>query len=533
MNSSKKEQQSFGKVYLVGAGPGDPGLITLRGKQLLERAEVVVYDYLANKKLLRYVPGTAKLIYAGKKGGGLHAFTQEGINQLLIAHAKEGKMVVRLKGGDPFIFGRGGEELEVLAAEGIAFEAVPGVTSASAAATYAGIPITHRKHTASVAFVTGHEDPKKKFSAINWKNLATGAGTIVVYMGIKNLPLLTRKLIDFGRSPDTPVAVVRWASTPRQHSVLGTLATIADQVHQEGIKPPALVIIGEVVELRKTINWFEQRPLFGKRIVVTRTREQASELVSKLEENGAECLEYSTIDIQPVDDYSQLRQAFTHISSYQWILFTSINAVTCFFRQLQEAGMDSRHLAGPNIAVVGRVTAEELRKYGICADLVPEKFTGQGLARELLQAKIGKGSKILLPRALKASEVLPETLADAGAEVDIVPVYTNNPPQGAREELRQQLMDGAIDMVTFTSSSTVTNFLAMVEARDTAELIRLMSKVSIAAIGPVTAETIAANGLQVDIQPERYTIADMVEAMVSYVRNRKPSGTVCPVSLPG
>ncbi|MGE4561120.1 MAG: uroporphyrinogen-III C-methyltransferase, partial [Desulfobulbus sp.] len=267
---------SYGKVYLVGAGPGDPGLITLRGKYLLEHAEVVVYDYLANPKLLSYVPKNAKLIYAGKKGGGLHAFTQKGINQLLVDHAKEGNMVVRLKGGDPFIFGRGAEEIEELVHEGIDFEVVPGVTSATAAATYAGIPITHREYTASVAFVTGHEDPTKKFSNISWEKLATGAGTIVIYMGIKTLPSITQKLMDYGRSPDTPVAVVRWASTPQQHSVVGTLSTICEVVRRAEIKPPALVIVGEVVKLRSTIDWFERRPLFGRRAVVTRTREQAS-----------------------------------------------------------------------------------------------------------------------------------------------------------------------------------------------------------------------------------------------------------------
>ena len=508
-----------GKVYLVGAGPGDPGLITLRGKYLLEHAEVVVYDYLANSKLLSYVPKTALFIYAGKKGGGLHAFTQDGINQLLVEHAKQGKMVVRLKGGDPFIFGRGAEEIEELVAAGIDFEVVPGVTSATAAATYAGIPITHREYTASVAFVTGHEDPTKKFSNISWEKLATGAGTIVIYMGIKNLPSITQKLIDFGRSPETPVAVVRWASTPQQHSVVGTLSTICEVVQQADIKPPALVIVGEVVKLRKTLDWFEKRPLFGKRIVVTRTREQASDLVAKLEENGADCLEYSTIHIEPVVDYSRVDQAIEHIGDYQWLLFTSLNAVTYFFKRLYEKERDSRHLAGPKIAVVGKATAEELKKYGIKADLIPEKFTGEGLAEALMQTRVS-GTRILLPRALRASEILPETLIDAGAAVTIAPVYQNVPPQGRKDELREQLQNGTIDLVTFTSSSTVDNFLTMVDARDGEELHQLLDKVTIAAIGPVTAETIRKHGLHVDIQPQRYTINDMVQAIVASYRNR-------------
>jgi len=515
MKSNKQANTGKGKVYLVGAGPGDPGLITLRGKFLLQRAEVVVYDYLANKKLLGYVPPEAELIYAGKKGGGLHAFTQEGINQLLVDHAMAGKRVVRLKGGDPFIFGRGAEEIEELVEAGIDFEVVPGVTSATAAATYAGIPITHRDYTASVAFVTGHEAPGKKESNIAWDKLATGAGTIVIYMGIKNLPIITQKLMDNGRSPDTPVAVVRWASTPIQRSVVGTLATITDVVHKADIKPPALVIVGEVVKLRKSIDWFEKRPLFGKKIVVTRTREQASELVAKLEENGADCLEYSTIHIEPVDDYQLLDQALEVMDSYDWILFTSINAITYFFKRLYATGRDSRALAACCIGAVGRATAQELLKYGLQADLVPEKFTGKGLAQSLIANGI-QDKQILLPRALKALEILPEMLDDAGATVTVAPVYQNIPPQGRKDELREQLSEGDIDLVTFTSSSTVTNFLTMVDATDTRELHQLLDKVKIAAIGPITAETIRKNDLTVDIQPDNYTIADMVDAIVDH-----------------
>jgi uroporphyrinogen III methyltransferase/synthase len=520
MKADQQSSKNKGKVYLVGAGPGDPGLITVRGTYLLKRAEVVVYDYLANKKLLNYVPDNAEFIYAGKKGGGLHAFTQEGINQLLVDHASAGKRVVRLKGGDPFIFGRGAEEIEQLVEAGIDFEVVPGVTSATAAATYAGIPITHRDYTASVAFVTGHEAPGKKESNIAWDKLATGAGTIVIYMGIKNLPIITKKLMDNGRSPDTPVAVVRWASTPEQHSVVGTLASITDVVQKEGVKPPALVIVGEVVKLRKSIDWFEKRPLFGKRMVVTRTREQASELVAKLEENGAACLEYSTIHIEPVDDYQLLDQAIEFMDSYDWILFTSPNAIAYFFKRLNATGRDSRVLATCCIGAVGRATAKELLKYGIRADLVPEKFTGQGLAESLIAGGVEK-KRILLPRALKAMETLPEMLTDAGAEVTVAPVYQNVPPQGRKNELREELTDGDIDVVTFTSSSTVTNFLTMVGAGDEKELHELLDGVKIAAIGPITAETVRKNGLHVDIQPDSYTIADMVDAIVAHYAPRE------------
>ncbi len=512
--------ESSGKVYLVGAGPGDPGLITLRGKHLLQRAEVVVYDYLANPKLLKHVPENAERIYAGKKGGGLHAFTQTEINRLLVDHARAGRRVVRLKGGDPFIFGRGAEEIEELVAAGINFEVVPGVTSATAAATYAGIPITHREYTASVAFVTGHEAPGKKESNIAWDKLATGAGTLVIYMGIKNLPIITRKLIDNGRDPETPVAVVRWASTPQQHSVEGTLATITGIVEEAAIKPPALIIVGEVVKLRSTIDWFERRPLFGRRMVVTRTREQASELVALLEENGADCLEYPTLHMEPALDYAILDQALTEIGQYEWLLFTSINAVTWFFRHLNELDMDVRSLGGPKIAVVGRATARKLRDYGLRVDLIPDKFTGEGLAEALIKNGVGKGSSILLPRAEKAREVLPEMLTEAGAGVTVAPVYRNVPPQGRKDELRQRLEERSIDLVTFTSSSTVDNFLTMVDADSPEELHRLLDPVKIAVIGPITAETVRKHGLRVDIQPREYTIGDMVHAIVNHYQHQ-------------
>jgi len=513
-----QEQQSNpkkGKVYLVGAGPGDPGLITMRGRYLLEKAEVLVYDYLASKRLLRYVPANARFVYAGKRGGVKHTHTQEEINQMLVDFALEGKTVVRLKGGDPFIFGRGGEEVETLARNNIEFEVVPGVTSATAAATYAGIPITHRGYTASVAFITGHEDPTKESSNIDWSKIATGIGTIVVYMGIKNLPNIVSNLIDHGRSPDTPVAVVRWASTPEQKSVVGTLATIANIVADAGIKPPALIVIGEVVNLRDTIDWFEKRELFGKRIIVTRTREQASELVASLEENGASCYECATINIEPVEDYYILDEALERIDEYHWVLFTSLNGVKYFFRRLFEKGLDARDLKGPDIGVVGKSTADLLLEYGINADLIPPVFTGEGLAESLLDQGV-EGRNVLIPRAVEGRELLPETLRGGGAQVTIAPIYQNVPPEGRRDELRAELESGEVDMVTFTSSSTVRNFLTMVDAADQEELERLMAGVNIAAIGPITAKTVSDSGLKVDVQPERHTIEAMVEEIIGF-----------------
>ncbi len=513
------KQTRPGKVYLVGAGPGDPGLITLRGKYLLERAEVVVYDYLATPKLLKYVPKGAELIYAGKKGGTKHTHTQEEINQMLVDRGRQGKMVVRLKGGDPFIFGRGGEEIEQLAAAGIAFEVVPGVTSATAAATYAGIPITHREYTASVAFVTGHEDPTKKDSNIDWSKLATGAGTLVIYMGIKNLPTIVENLVKNGRDAQTPVAVVRWASTPEQHSVIGTLETIVDKVRSEGIKPPALIVVGEVVKLRDTIDWFEKRPLFGKRIMVTRTREQASELVAGLEEDGANCLEFSTIHLEPLDSYEILDGELERINEYHWILFTSINAVKYFFHRLHEQGMDSRDLKGVAVGAVGRATGDLLLKYGIRVDLIPETYTAEGLAESLLDLGV-EGRNILIPRALKAREILTETLRGVGAQVMVAPVYQNVPAQGDREQLRRVLENGEVHMVTFTSSSTVNNFLSLLGASDQDELNRFLKGVKIAAIGPITAKTVTDNGLRVDVQPNEYTIGALNQAIVEYYRKK-------------
>ncbi len=506
-----------GKVYLVGAGPGDPGLLTLRGKFLLERAQVVVYDYLANEKLLEHAPTSAELIYVGKKGGGLHAATQEEINAILVEQGLAGKNVVRLKGGDPFIFGRGAEEIEELVRHNIPFEVVPGVTSATAAATYAGIPITHRRYTSSVAFVTGHEDPGKEASNIDWSKLATGVGTIVIYMGIKNLPVITAKLIQHGRSPETPVAVVRWASTPQQVSVEGTLATITEVVRQADIKPPALVIVGEVVRLREQIDWFEHRALFGRRIVVTRTREQASELVALLEEQGASCLEYATIHIEPLEDYSVLDRELDELSSCQWLLFTSLNAVQYFFRRLHQRGMDSRDLKGPRVGAVGRATAEALLAHGIRVDLLPREYTGEGLAASLIESGVA-GSCILVPRAQEARETLPRMLGEAGARVVTAPVYRNVPRHDRAESLRHQLAEGEVDMVTFTSSSTVTNFCAMLGAATPEELIALLKDVRIAAIGPVTARTVEEHGLKVDVQPESYTIPDLVQAIVQWYR---------------
>ena len=417
------------------------------------------------------------------------------------------------------VVSRGGEELERLFAAGVPFEVVSGVTSATAAATYAGIPITHRNYTASVAFITGHEDPSKKDSNIDWSKLATGAGTIVVYMGIKNLPVIVENLLRHGRDPKTPVAVVRWASTPEQKTVVGTLETIKDVVVEAGIKPPSLIVIGEVVKLRDTIDWFEKRPLFGKRIVVTRTREQASQLVAELEENGANCFECSTIDIQPVDSYGVLDAELERLEEYHWILFSSLNGVTYFFKRLFEKGMDARDMKGPQVAAVGKSTADLLSSYGINADLIPDEFTSEGLAENLLDLGV-EGRNILIPRAEKGREILPETLRGAGAQVTIAPVYKNVLPEKGADDLRKELEAG-VDMITFTSSSTVRNFFTLMDGENQKPPVELLEGVKIAAIGPITAKTVTDSGLKVDIQPEEHTIGAMVRAIVAYYQDSK------------
>lgn len=509
MTTSNKK----GKAYLIGAGPGDPGLITVRGKEILQKTEVLIYDYLAGEKLLDFVPKSAELIYAGKMGGIKHTHTQDEINEMLVDRVRAGKIVVRLKGGDPFIFGRGGEELEELVKAGLDYEAVPGVTSASAAATFAGVPITHRDCTSSVAFITGHERPDKDVTSIAWDKISTGVGTLVFYMGIKNLPSITANLIKHGRDPQTPVAVVRWASMPFQRSVVGTLETIADIVQDEGIKPPALTIVGDVVNYRKKLDWYEGRSLFGKRIVVTRTREQASELVSLLSENGAYCLEHATISIHPPDSWQETDKAIADLQRYDWILFTSINAIHHFFKRLRKQGKDCRDLHGVSIAAIGRVTADILLEYGIAADLIPSSFTGEGLAHAMVEQGVD-GKNILIPRALKARKILEETLKSSGGHVEIAPVYQNVPPVYEGTVLREEIKKGEVDMVTFTSSSTVTNFVSMLNVADNEELQKLLKDVKIAVIGPVTAKTVLGYGLNIAAQPETYTIADMVDSIV-------------------
>ena len=367
-----------GKVYLIGAGPGDPGLITVKGLRCLETADVVVYDYLANEQLLSRIREGAEKVYVGKKGGD-HTLPQERINELIIARAKEGKSVARLKGGDPFIFGRGGEEAEELAEAGIPFEVVPGVTSAIAVPAYAGIPLTHRDYTSTVAFITGHEDPAKEESQIAWDKISTGIGTLVFLMGAGNLPRIARELIKNGRSPETPVALIRWGTLPEQETVLGRLSDIGEIARSRQIKPPVIILVGEVVALREKLNWFETLPLFGKKILVTRAREQASDLSERLRVLGAAPVEFPTIGILPPESWADVDHCLQRMVLYDWIIFTSANGVKFLLERLSALGRDVRDLRGPRVCAIGPKTAEALEGLKIKVSFVPQEYRAEAI----------------------------------------------------------------------------------------------------------------------------------------------------------
>ena len=498
-----------GMVYLVGAGPGDYRLISMKAVDCLKMADVVVYDRLADDRILRWAPENAEYIYVGKASSN-HTMKQEDINQLLVDKAKEGKCVVRLKGGDPFVFGRGGEEGLLLRQNNLPFEIVPGITSAISVPAYAGIPVTHRAVATSFAVVTGHEDPTKGESNMRWEHLAMGVDTLVFLMGVANLPHITSKLIENGRSADTPAAVIRWGTKPEQRTLITTVGRAAEDVAKNGIKPPAIFIVGEVVKLRDSLQWFDnlaQRPLFGKRILVTRARSQASQLTAKLENLGAEVIEVPAITItDPADLYAALDQAIGQLQDYHWVMFTSANGVKHFFARLLQAGKDARALGYAKIAAIGSATAAELKKYGLVADVVPGEYRAEGII-EAMKGKLPPHAKILLPRAEEAREILPEKLREMGAEVEVVPAYRTVCAAADSEALVSELLAGSIDMVTFTSSSTVKNLVNIIGSAD------FLRDVKTACIGPVTADTAKSLGIEPDIVAKEYTIDGLVEAI--------------------
>jgi uroporphyrinogen III methyltransferase/synthase len=500
-----------GKVYLVGAGPGDPGLITAKGIQCLARADVVIYDRLINTDLLRHVPADAEQIYAGKAARD-HALSQDEINSLLVEKAQGGKTVVRLKGGDPFVFGRGGEELEALFAAGVPFEVVPGISAALAAAAYAGIPVTHRGLASSFAVITGHEDPTKPESAVDWSRLAQGADTLVLLMGVENLAHITAQLIAHGRPAETPVALVRWGTWPQQETVSGTLGDIVDRLSGRSFKPPAVILVGQTVALRERLRWFDNRPLSGKRVLVTRARDQASRLSELLREQGAETLEAPAIEIAEPEDYASLDAALERLGSYTWVVFTSANGVGAMFGRLETLGRDSRAFGDARVAAIGPATADALRQHGVNPDLMPDQYLTAAVAQALAATGLG-GTSILLPRTDIAGEALAEALEAEGATVDQVVAYRTLQASRLDPEVERLLRDGGIDIVTFASASTVKNLVGLL-AGD----IEPLRQTTVACIGPVTARTAREAGLRVDLEAKEHTLQGLIDALVEGVK---------------
>ena len=494
----------LGMVSLVGAGPGDPGLITAKGLALLQAADVVVHDRLIAEQLLAHVRHDALVINAGKRRGD-HVMSQDEINALLVEHGSAGKRVVRLKGGDPFVFGRGGEEALALAEASVPFEVVPGVTSAIAAAAYAGIPVTQRKMAASFAVVTGSEDPSRPESGVDWDAMAR-VDTLVVLMGVETLPSVVGALTAAGRPPDTPVCVVEWGSTPQQRSVSAELATVVERVKDAGLRPPAVTIVGQVAAMREQLRWFDTSPLFGKRVLVTRTRQQASALSMLLAERGAVPVELPVIAVEPLDSAATLDKALADIGAYKWLVFTSANGVGLFFDRMAARGLDARVLGGVRLAVIGPGTARALAEHGIKADFMPESYVAEALAAGLAPM-LSAGDRALLPRAEGGRSVLIEELQKAGASVDEVLLYRAAPGEDVGERAKAVFAEG-VDAVTFASSSTVRGLVDALGG-DAGPV----NECAVACIGPVTAETARALGVRVDAVGEEYTIPGMVAAL--------------------
>ena len=514
---SETHNKKTGTVYLVGAGPGDPGLITVSGLQRLESAEVVVYDRLVDRRLVARSPEEAEQVDVGKFPRESRD-AQADINALLVSKAMEGKSVVRLKGGDPFVFGRGGEEAEALAKAGVPFQVVPGVTSAIAAPAYAGIPLTHRRFASSFTVVSGAGPRDENGSQVDWERLSHAGGTLVVLMGWENLSQITASLMGAGRSPETPVALVQWGSERYQRSAVGTLATIDEAAQREGLSPPVVAVVGEVVSLRDKLRWFDRSPLFGKRILVTRSQAQAGSLSELLFSEGAQPLELPTIEIQALEDQSELDAALAELGGFDWVVFPSSNAVDAVFNRLNELGRDSRSLHSVQVGAIGSATAASLRDRGIVADFVPEGFVSESVVEGMRHLGVA-GAKVLIPGALVRRKAMSRGLEALGAAVREVAVYRNAVPVDACERL-SDILEHDIDFVTFTSGSTVRNLVALLEG-DPGRL----GEARVACIGPVTAAAANEAGLRVDIEAERHTVVGLVEALKAYLeRGGKSDG---------
>ncbi len=499
-----------GKVYLIGAGPGDPGLLTLKGKSVLERADCVIYDFLAAEELLCHCRADAERIFVGKRGGGPRR-AQEEISQLLIAKAREVETVARLKGGDPFVFGRGGEEALALVRAGIPFEIVPGVTSGLAAPAYAGIPITYRELASSASFIEGHEDPAKEESAIDWTAVAASGGTLVFFMGTRKLAAIASKLVAQGRSDQTPVAVILWGTRPQQKVVTGTLQDIAQRAAD--LQPPTVIVVGEVVSLREQLNWFERLPLFGKRLVITRARDQAAALRQPLAELGAEVIEIPTIEIRDPDSWEPLDGAIRRLGRFSYLLVTSANGVRSFLARLKACGRDVRDLKGLTIGAIGPATAAEFAKTGVRVDFVPGEYRGEGLLESLAGIEL-RGKSFLIPRAKVARDLVPRVLAERGARVEVVEAYQTVSPEFPAGEL-ERLMTPPPDAILFTSSSTASNFAKLFADRP---LPTVLEGTVVASIGPITSDTIRKLGLAVGIEAKESTIPGLIRALTEHFR---------------
>ena len=502
-----------GKVYLIGAGPGDPGLITLKGLEYLRKADVIIYDRLVDDSLLGEVSPGSERIYVGK-GRGCHAVEQKEINLLLIEKARQGRTVVRLKGGDPFVLGRGGEEAEILAANGVPFEVVPGVSSAYAVPAYAGIPVTHRRLASSFSVITGHEDPEKNESSIDWCRISAGGDTLVFLMGVGNLAHLVNELIRNGRQPDTSVAVISRGTTPKQRTIVGTLEDISAHAQKEGLEPPAVIVVGEVVRLREQIRWFDNLPLFGKRVLVTRAEHQTKELHRLFLERGSLPVEMPVIKINPPESWRELDRAVLDLKSYDWIIFTSVNAVEILWKRLQAKKLDARQFSEAKIGAIGPATAEAIESKGLRPDYVPKIYTSQGFLAGLNKRDVA-GRRVLLPRADIAGRELTEGLAKLGAKVHQVTAYRTAKVIRPVAQAKQMLLSGEIDVITFTSASTVTGLLDML--RQKWEVIK---QAKLACIGPVTAAALADKGLKADIVARVHTMPGLVAAVEHYFRRK-------------
>ncbi|MGH9402801.1 MAG: uroporphyrinogen-III C-methyltransferase [Terriglobia bacterium] len=500
------------KVYLVGAGPGDPGLLTLKGRALLERAGCVIYDFLVSEELLRCVPADCEKVFAGKRAGR-HVMTQDEINRLMIERSRAGTLVVRLKGGDPFIFGRGGEEAAALAQAGVPFEVVPGVSAGSSVPAYAGIPLTHRGLSSSVTFLTGHDDASGLESLKPEDAREARTGTLVFFMGARNLPEITAALIDQGRAACTPAAVIRWGTTSDQEVVTGTLADIASKA--AGVHPPALAVVGDVVKLREQLQWFERLPLFGKRIVITRPREQSESFRQMLIERGAQPVDLPCIEIREPASWQPLDGAIGRLNEFNFLLVTSANGARNFMARLRACGLDSRSLKGIEIGAIGPATAAELVRHGVRADFVPREYRAEGLLEELGAREL-QGKSFLIPRARVARDLVPRVLRERGARVEVIEAYYVTAPDYRPDHL-EALLSPAPHIVTFTSSSTATNFCRLPIPT---EAQRKLAGATIASIGPVTSDTLRSLGLEVAIEARESTVTGLVAALEDYCRKK-------------